>query len=137
MAIPNPASESLSGEGIRNVPSKFFDYLTSKVEQILSLYPFAEINVHHQLCLFSPFTDYPGELVFNFAILHDLEQLVQHSIRIPDRSPKAEVPLAFFFCQLGDLRRYYADFPWNAYCFRVRDPSLCAERITEVIVSGM
>ena len=37
----------------------------------------------------------------------------------------------------GDLRRYYADFPWNDYCFRDRDPSLCAERITEVIVSGM
>ena len=28
-------------------------------------------------------------------------------------------------------------FPWNDYCFRVRDPSLCAERITELIVSGM
>ena len=38
---------------------------------------------------------------------------------------------------LLDLRRYYADFPWNDYCFRVRDPSLCAERITELIVSGM
>ncbi|MPC89712.1 hypothetical protein E2C01_084670 [Portunus trituberculatus] len=37
----------------------------------------------------------------------------------------------------GNLRRYYADFPWNDYCFRVRDPSLCAERITEVIMSGM
>ena len=30
---------------------------------------------------------------------------------------------------------YYADFPWNDYCIRVRDSSLCAERITEVIVS--
>ncbi|MPC47795.1 hypothetical protein E2C01_041551 [Portunus trituberculatus] len=34
------------------------------------------------------------------------------------------------------LRRYYADFPWNDYFFHVRDPSLCAERKTEVIVSG-
>ena len=34
----------------------------------------------------------------------------------------------------GDLRRYYADFPWNDYCFRDGDPSLCAECIT---VSGM
>ena len=62
--------------------------LISKVEHILSLYPFAEIsifedfNVHHQLWLSSPFTDHPGELAFNFAILHDLEQLVQHSICI-------------------------------------------------------
>ncbi|MPC37015.1 hypothetical protein E2C01_030488 [Portunus trituberculatus] len=31
----------------------------------------------------------------------------------------------------GHQRRYYADFPWNDYCFHVRDPSLCAEGITE------
>ena len=35
------------------------------------------------------------------------------------------------------LWRYYADFPWNDYCFHDRDPSLCAEHITEVIVSSM
>ena len=70
---------------------KFFDYLTSKVEHILTLFPFAEIsilgdfNVHHQLWLSSPFTDHPGELAYNFAILHDLEQLVQHPTRISDR----------------------------------------------------
>ncbi|MPC59034.1 hypothetical protein E2C01_053049 [Portunus trituberculatus] len=70
--------------------NKFFDYLNSKLEHILSLYAFAEIsilgdfNVHHQLLLSSPFTDHPGELVFNFAILHDLEQLVQHPTHIPD-----------------------------------------------------
>ncbi|MPC87924.1 hypothetical protein E2C01_082806 [Portunus trituberculatus] len=34
-----------------------------------------------------------------------------------------------------DLRRYYADFPWNDYCFCVKHPTLCAECITEV--SGM
>ncbi|MPC36604.1 hypothetical protein E2C01_030067 [Portunus trituberculatus] len=103
MATPNPASESSTGEGTRNVPgsdyflagcwvsvrndltcsrahalessefstiwlrlkshsltkfictanfspnssdySKFFDYLTSKVEHTLSLYPFAEISI--------------------------------------------------------------------------------------------
>ncbi|MPC93734.1 hypothetical protein E2C01_088874 [Portunus trituberculatus] len=71
--------------------SKFFDYLTFKVEHILSLSPFAEIsilggfNVHYQLWLSSPFTDHLGELAFNSAILHDLEQLVQHPTRIPDR----------------------------------------------------
>ncbi|MPC34339.1 hypothetical protein E2C01_027724 [Portunus trituberculatus] len=37
------------------------------------------------LWLSSPFTDHPGKLAFNFAILHDLEQLVQHPTRIPDR----------------------------------------------------
>ncbi|MPC23847.1 hypothetical protein E2C01_016915 [Portunus trituberculatus] len=111
MVTPNPASESSSGEGTINVPShsltklicavylspnssdynKFFDYLTSKVEHNLFLYPFAEVsilgdfNVHHHLWSSSPFTDYPGELAFNFAILHDLEQLMQHPTRNPDR----------------------------------------------------
>ena len=37
----------------------------------------------------------------------------------------------------GDLRRNCANFPWNDYCFRVRDPSLYAEHITEVIMSVM
>ena len=35
------------------------------------------------------------------------------------------------------LGQYYSDFPWDDYSFHVRDPSLCAEPITEVIVSGM
>ena len=71
--------------------NKFFDNLTSKVEHILTLFPFTEIsilgdfNVHHQLWLSSLFTDHPGELAYNFAMLHDLEQLVQHPTRIPDR----------------------------------------------------
>ena len=171
--------------------SKFFDYLTSKVEHILSHFPFAEIsilgdfNVHHQLWLSSSFTDQPGEQAFNFAILHDLEQLVKHPTRIPDRPGDTPHILDLFlttnpssysvklFSPLGssdhnlisincptfpvppqdppkqrcfwhfnsaswdDLRGYYADFPWNDYCFRGRDASLCADRITEVIISGM
>ncbi len=32
---------------------------------------------------------------------------------------------------------YFSDFPLNNNCFRVRDPSVCAQRITEVNVSGM
>ena len=71
--------------------TKFFDYLTSKVEHILSISPFSEIsilgdfNVHHRLWLSSPFTDPPGEQAFIFSILNNLEQLVQHPTRIPDR----------------------------------------------------
>ena len=63
---------------------KFFDYLTSKAEHILTNFPFVEIsilgdfNVHHQLWFSFSFTDQPDEHAFNFAILHDLEQLVQH-----------------------------------------------------------
>ena len=67
------------------------------MEHILSLYPFTEIypfpeififgdfNVHHQLWFSSTFTDHFGELAFNLGILHNLEQLVQHPIHIPDR----------------------------------------------------
>ncbi|MPC36370.1 hypothetical protein E2C01_029826 [Portunus trituberculatus] len=47
------------------------------------LHPY--FNVHSQLWHSSLFTDHPGELTFNFAILHDLQQLVQHPTRIPDR----------------------------------------------------
>ncbi|MPC23419.1 hypothetical protein E2C01_016466 [Portunus trituberculatus] len=81
--------------------SKFFDYLSSEVEHIPSLYPFAKIsilrdfNVYHQLWLSSPFTDHPGVLALNFAILHDLEQPVQHPIRIPDLGDTPNV-LDFF-----------------------------------------
>ena len=132
-----------------------------------------------------PFTYHPGELAYNFAILHDLEQLIQHPTRIPDRlgatpnildlfltsnpsayavtlssllgssahnlisvscpispippqdPPKQRCLWHFASANWGDLRRYYADFSFNDYCFLDRDPSLCAERITEVIVSGM
>jgi hypothetical protein len=37
----------------------------------------------------------------------------------------------------SDLQTYFFDFPWNDYCFGGRGPSECAERITEVILSGM
>ncbi|MPC12882.1 hypothetical protein E2C01_005598 [Portunus trituberculatus] len=55
-----------------------------------------DFNVHHQLWLSSPFTDHPGELVFNFAIFHDLEQRVQHPTRIPDRLGDTPNILLFF-----------------------------------------
>ena len=131
------------------------------------------------------YADQSGEQAYNFSILQDLEQLVQHPTRIPDRlgdtpnildlflttnpsaysvklfsplgssdhnlisvtCPIAPVPSRdppkrrcfwhFNSAKWEDLRQYYSDFPWNDYCFHVKDPSLCAERITEVIVSGM
>ncbi|KAG0728132.1 Serine--pyruvate aminotransferase, mitochondrial [Chionoecetes opilio] len=51
--------------------------------------------------------------------------------------PKRRCFWHFNSAKWEDLRQYYSDFPWNDYCFHVKDPSLCAERITEVIVSGM
>ncbi len=32
---------------------------------------------------------------------------------------------------------YFSDFLWSDYCFQERHPLVCAQRITEVIVSGM
>ena len=165
--------------------------MNSKVEHIISHFPFAEIsilgdfNVHHQLWLSSNFTDSPGEHAFDFSLSNDLEQLVQHPTRIPDRlgdtpnildlfltsnpsayavelfpplgssdhrlisascpispvspqdPPKKRCLWHYASAQWDNLRSYYADFPWNDYCFHDRDASGCAERITEVIVSGM
>ncbi|MPC35939.1 hypothetical protein E2C01_029378 [Portunus trituberculatus] len=77
-------------------------YMRAIVELILSHYPFAEtsilrdFNVNHQICLSSPFTDHPDKLAFNFAILHDLEEVVQHLTRIPDRLRYTPNILDFF-----------------------------------------
>ncbi|MPC86688.1 hypothetical protein E2C01_081524 [Portunus trituberculatus] len=102
METPNPTSESPSEEGTRNVPRS--DYSLSGDRKCLDtslnffLINFCNIqsvehieisilgnfNVHHQLWLSFLFTDHPDELSFDFAIFHDLEQLVQHPTRIPD-----------------------------------------------------
>src|SRR6201990_1347100 len=173
---------------------KFFDYLNSKIEPILSSSPFSEIivlgefHVHHRHWLSSSYHDPAGELAFNFSIQNNLEQLVLLPTRIPDRlgdepnildlfltsypSPytvKLYPPLGssdhllisvscsvssglpqerpppsarrrlwhFGATNWSDLRLYFSDFPWNDYCFRGRGPSECAERIAEVILSGM
>ncbi|KAK8385199.1 hypothetical protein O3P69_012186 [Scylla paramamosain] len=109
MATPTPASESPSGEGTINVPRsdclsvddpkcldtplKFFFINFCNILEISIL---GDFNVHHQLWLSSSFTDHPGELAFNFAILHDLEQLVQHPTRIPDRLGDTPIILDLF-----------------------------------------
>ena len=55
----------------------------------------------------------------------------------PQHPPKRRCLWRFASVSWGDVRRYYAHFSWNDYCFRDRDPSLCAEPINKVIVSGM
>ena len=70
---------------------KFFDYLNSKIEHILSSSPFSEIiilgdfNVHHRQWLSSSSHDTAGERAFHFAIQNDLERLEQLPTCIPDR----------------------------------------------------
>ncbi|MPC38946.1 hypothetical protein E2C01_032464 [Portunus trituberculatus] len=55
----------------------------------------------------------------------------------PQAPPKRKYLWRFTSARWWNLRRYYADFPWNDYCSHVRHPSLSVERITEVIVSDM
>ena len=44
--------------------------------------------------------------------------------------PKRRCFWHFNSAKWEDLRQYYSDFPWDYYCFHVRDPSFCAEFIT-------
>ena len=68
----------------------FFDKFTSKVGHILTYFPIeetyvpADFNVYHQLWFSLSSIDQPSEHAFNFAIFQDLDQLVQHFIRIPE-----------------------------------------------------
>ena len=55
----------------------------------------------------------------------------------PQIPPKQRCFWHFNSAKWEDLRQYYSDFSWDDYYFHVRNPSLCAERITEVIISGM
>ena len=52
-------------------------------------------------------------------------------------TPKRRHLWCFASAKWVDLGMHYADFPWNDYCFRVRDPSLYTEHIIEVVVSDM
>ena len=81
----------------------FFDYLTSCHESLLSSHPSAEViylgdfNVHHSEWLGSSSTDVGGEHALSFSILNDLEQIIRHPTRVPDRHDHAPNPLDLFF----------------------------------------
>ena len=81
----------------------FFDYLTSCHESVLSSHPSAEVvylgdfNVHHTEWLGSSCTDVGGEQAHSFSVLNDLEQIIQHPTRVPDRHDQTPNPLDLFF----------------------------------------
>ena len=107
---------------------KFFDYMTSKLQYILSHFPYADIyifdfNVHLQLWLSSSFTDESGEQAFNFAILHDLEQLVQLPTHFPDRLGNTHNILDLFLTSNP-----------SAYCVKLFSPlGSCDHKLVSVI----
>ena len=85
-----------------NFPS-FFEYLTSYHESLLSSHPHAEVlyigdfNVHHTDWLKSTHTDVGGIEAFHFSISNELEQIIKHPTRVPDRHDHAANPLDLFF----------------------------------------
>ena len=85
-----------------NFPS-FFEYLTSCHEPLLSSHSCAEVlyigdfNVHHTDWLKSTHTDVGGIEAFHFFISNELEQIIKHPTRVPDRHDHAANPLDLFF----------------------------------------
>ena len=85
-----------------NFPS-FFEYLTSCHESLLPSHPHAEVlyigdfNVHHTDWLKSTHTDVGGIEAFHFSISNELEQIIKHPTRVPDRHDHAANPLDLFF----------------------------------------
>ena len=63
---------------------------------------------------------------------------VSCSASIP--SPPQKNPRRLWHYRSADwrsLKEFYADFPWEDFCFSTDDTSLCADRITEIIMAGI
>ncbi|MEO1669153.1 MAG: hypothetical protein AAFU54_31320, partial [Chloroflexota bacterium] len=85
-----------------NYPA-FFQYLTSCHESLQTSLPHAEIlyirdfNVHHTQWLNSGTTDGGGNEALAFSISNELEQIIQHPTRVPDRHGHTANILDLFF----------------------------------------
>ena len=56
-----------------------------------------DFNVHHIEWLHSNTTDVGGREAFDFSISHELEQIIQHPTRVPDRhSDRVNILYLFF-----------------------------------------
>ena len=81
----------------------FFDYLTSCRESLLSSHPHAEVlilgdfNVHNTEWLGSATTDVGGTEAHSFSALNEMEQIIKHPTRVPDRHDHASNILDLFF----------------------------------------
>ena len=82
---------------------ELFDYLTTCHETLLSSHPHAEIlyagdfNVHHKEWLGSTVSDAGGVEAYSFSLLNDLEQIIKHPTRVPDRHDQSSNTLDLFF----------------------------------------
>ena len=80
-----------------------FDSVSSNIDEVLSINPFAnafvfgDSNVNHKDWLtYSNGTDQPSELCYNFSIANDLTQMVNFPTQIPDCDSHSPVLLDFF-----------------------------------------
>ena len=80
-----------------------WEHLTSCHESLLTKHPHAEVlyigdfNVHHTDWLQSTHTDVGGIEAFHFSISNELEQLIKHPTRVPDRHDHTANTLDLFF----------------------------------------
>ena len=81
---------------------ELFNYLTTCHESLLSSHPNAEIiycgdfNTHHTEWLGSTRTDPRGIEAYSFSLLNDLEQIIKHPTRVPDRHDQSSNILDLF-----------------------------------------
>ncbi|MPC39406.1 hypothetical protein E2C01_032941 [Portunus trituberculatus] len=130
MAIPNPYLESPTGKGPEISPEQLVQHPThipdhlGDTPNILDLFLTSNPSAY-SVTLLSPLGSSD----------HNLISVSCPNSPISPQDPQKQRCLWHFAsASWGDLRKYYADFPWNDYCFCARDPSLCAECITESIL---
>ena len=99
-----------------NFPS-FCEYLISCYESLLASHPRAEalyigdFNVHHTDWLKSTHTDVGGIEAFCFSISNELEQIIKHPTRVPDRHDHAANTLDLFFISIPQNSTYTVSSP--------------------------
>ena len=64
---------------------------------MLKFFYIGDLNVHHTDWLQSTHTDVGGTEVFHFSISNELEQIIKHPTRVPDRHNHAANTLDLFF----------------------------------------
>ena len=97
--------------------SSFFDYLSLSRESLLSSHPHAEVlilgdfNVHHTEWLGSTNTDVGGNEARFFSITNELEQIIHHPTRVPDRHDQTPNILDLCFTSNPSLYSYSISAP--------------------------
>ena len=82
---------------------EILDSISTNIEKALALHPtanifvFGDFNAHHSDWLtFSNGTNIPGERSYNFAVSHDLDQIINQPTRIPDTDMQEPTLLDLF-----------------------------------------